>query len=65
MAALISLYRYFWISVAVERVVNDFVNVTAACAQLRNPFFYITIMILFCSTLYQCKMEYNFVIWCR
>jgi len=36
MASLISLYRYFWISVAVERVVNDFVNVTTACAQLHN-----------------------------
>ena len=36
MASLISSYRYFWISVAVERVVNDFVNVTAACAQLHN-----------------------------
>lgn len=60
MAALISLYRYFWISVAVERVVNDFVNVTAACAQHHNRLFYISIMILFWSPLYQCKMEYNF-----
>lgn len=59
MASLISLCRYFWFSVRVERSVNAFINVITVYADL-IIFLYVSIMILLMLILHQFYTEHNF-----